>query len=46
MKIFFAAIKKEKKYPYSLHDDFKILQILDAVELSNIKEKKIEIRAY
>ena len=43
MKNFFSAINYGKKYPYSLYDDFKILCILDSIENSNKKERKITI---
>ena len=43
MKRFFSAINNQKKYPYSLHDDFKILCMLDSIENSNKKESKITI---
>ena len=40
IKIFFDAIKGKKKYPFSLEDELKILQVLDAIESSKKKKGK------
>ena len=44
MKTFLNAIIKNKKYPHSFKDELKILKVLDAIELSNKKGKKIFIK--
>jgi len=44
MQKFLEAITKKKKKPHSFNDELKILKILDAVELSSKKKKKICIR--
>jgi len=44
MKSFINAIKKKKKYPLSLSDEYKILKILDAIEQSNKINKKISLK--
>ena len=41
MKHFLDAVQNKKKYPHSLHDELKILDVLDAMEESSKKEKKI-----
>ncbi|MFZ0842920.1 MAG: hypothetical protein WAN80_03470, partial [Nitrosotalea sp.] len=41
MKNFLDAVKRKKKYPHSFSDELKILQVLDAIEQSSKKEKKI-----
>ena len=41
MKNFLDAVKRKKKYPHSFSDELKVLQVLDAIEQSSKKEKKI-----
>ena len=43
MKAFLDAIKGNKKYPHSLKDELKILKILNAIEVSSKKNRKIII---
>ena len=38
---FLDSVNKVKKYPYTLHDELRTLQVLDAIEISNKKGKKI-----
>lgn len=44
MKNFLDAVKRKKKYPHSFSDELKILKILDGIEQSSKKEKKIMLR--
>lgn len=44
MQNFFRAIQQNKKYPFTFESELKILKILDAIELSNKKEKKLFIK--
>lgn len=44
MRVFMDAIIKKKKYPHSFKEELKLLKILDAIELSNKKGKKISIK--
>jgi len=41
MRAFIESIKKRKKYPHSFKDEFEILQILDLIEASSKKGKKL-----
>ncbi len=41
MKSFVNSIKKKKKYPHSFKDELEILQILDLIEISSKKGKKL-----
>lgn len=41
MKYFLDAVKNKRKYPHLLRDELKILDVLDAMEESSKKEKKI-----
>ena len=43
MKRFFSAIKNQKKYPYLLKDEFEILSILDSLENSSKKKRRINV---
>ncbi len=43
IKIFLLAVNRKQKYPFSLNEDLQILEVLDAVELSSKKGKKIII---
>ena len=43
MKNFLQSVKRKQKYPFSLNQDLRILKVLDAVELSSKKGKKIII---
>ena len=43
MKAFINSIKKKKKYPHSFKDELEILQILDLIETSSKKGKKLSI---
>jgi predicted dehydrogenase len=40
---FLLSVKHKRKYPFSLEQDLQILRILDAIELSSKKCKKITI---
>jgi len=44
IKTFLDTVTKKKKYPHSFKDELKLLKVLDAVELSNKKGKKIFIK--
>ncbi|RZD48488.1 MAG: hypothetical protein CXT78_01130 [Thaumarchaeota archaeon] len=44
IKAFINAITKKKSYPHSFKEELKLLKVLDAVELSNKKGKKISIK--
>lgn len=44
MQIFFRAIQQKKKYPFTFESELNLLKILDAIELSNKKSKKIHIK--
>ena len=44
MNIFLDTVKGRKKYPHPFHNELKILQTLDAIEISNKKGKKIIIK--
>jgi predicted dehydrogenase len=44
INIFLLAVKHKQKYPFSLNQDLQILKILDAIELSSKKGKKIMIK--
>jgi hypothetical protein len=44
MKIFLNAITKKSIITHSFNDELKILKVLDAIELSNKKSKKIIIK--
>lgn len=41
MKHFLDAVKNKRKYPHLLQDELKILDVLDAMEESSKKEKKL-----
>ena len=41
MKYFIKCMKKKEKYPYSFKDELEILQILDLIESSSKKGKKL-----
>jgi len=43
LKNFLFAVKHKKKYPFSLNQDLQILKVLDIIELSSKKGKKITI---
>jgi len=43
IKIFLDAVIKKKKYPHSFNDELELLEILDKIEISNRKERKIKI---
>ncbi|QDI88778.1 Gfo/Idh/MocA family oxidoreductase [Candidatus Nitrosopumilus sp. SW] len=43
MKNFLLAVKRKQKYPFSLEQDLQILNVLDAIELSSKKGKKVVI---
>ncbi len=43
IKTFLDAVIKKKKYPHSFNDELELLKILDKIEISNKKEKKIRI---
>ena len=43
MKSFINSIKKKQKYPHSFKDELEILQILDLIEISSKKGKKLSI---
>ncbi len=44
IQTFIDAVTKKKKYPHSFKDELKLLKILDSIELSNKKGKKIFIK--
>jgi len=44
LNTFFDYILKKKKYPFSFNDELKILKVLDSIENSNKKGKKIFIK--
>ncbi len=44
IKAFLDSITKKKKYPHSFKKELKLLEVLDAIELSNKKDKKIDIK--
>ncbi len=44
IKAFLDNITKKKRYPHSFKEELKLLKVLDAVELSNKKDKKINIK--
>ena len=44
IKNFIDAIKQKRNYPYTFNDEFKTLQVLDLIETSNKKTKKIIIK--
>jgi len=43
IKNFLLAVKRKQKYPFSLNQDLQILKVLDAIELSSKKGKKVTI---
>jgi len=43
MKSFINSIKKKQKYPHSFKDELEILQILDLIEISSKKGKKLSV---
>ena len=43
IKNFLLAVKRKRKYPFSLNQDLQILKVLDAIELSSKKGKKVTI---
>jgi len=43
IKNFLLAVKHKQKYPFSLNQDLQILKVLDAIELSSKKGKKVTI---
>ena len=45
MNNFLLAVKHKQTYPFSLNEDLEILEILDAIELSSKKGKKVIIDA-
>ena len=44
MEKFLNVVIKKRKCPYTFSDELKILKVLDAVELSNKRKKKIHLR--
>jgi len=44
MKNFISSVKTKKKANYTYADELKILEVLDAIELSDKKSKKVSIR--
>jgi len=46
IEAFLDAIMGRKKYPFSLNEELKILKILDAIEISNEKGRKIFINQH
>ena len=44
IKNFLNAIKNKRKYPHSFFEKLKIMQVLDAIEASNKKKKKIMLK--
>ena len=44
IKTFLNTVKQKKKYPHSFNDELKLLKVLDAIELSNKKGKKVFIK--
>lgn len=43
IRTFLLSVKHKQKYPFSLEQDLQILRVLDAIELSSKKGKKISI---
>ena len=44
MQNFIGAVIKGKKYPLSFKDEFRILKILDFIEASNKKGKRLLVK--
>ena len=44
MKNFLTSIKQKKTSNYTFNDELKILQVLDAIELSNKTSRKITLK--
>ena len=44
IEAFLNSIYKKKKYPHSFKEELKLLNVLDAIELSNKRGKKINIK--
>lgn len=43
IKNFLLAVKRKQKYPFDLNEDLQILEVLDAIELSSKKGKRVNI---